>query len=547
VDWIRVWAARAVALAGFAAFALLTAPGPGWLDSSELAAASFQLGSPPSTGFPLLCMLGKLASWLPVGEIGFRLHLLGAACAALAMLWTARLVAGATSRPGEGSAGLAGGLVAALLVGVTLAFARQATVTDVMAPTAALLAATFLLFDRVARGADARCGLLLAVVVGLGLATHASYRLVVPLPLLALLWIRLRRGARWPLAVPLVTLSVGAALHLYLPVRSVGGRTAVDRGQPRDLEALALHAAGQPLRDAVAGELAPLEPELAAVRARSFVAAQADQIGVLGAIAALAGALALLIDRRSRWLLILVLSAAAGDAAVAIWIDPSAGDAALFALACAALAGAGVAWLARFAGTRAGAATAAAAGAMLLVGPALVTWSALGPVTGDAPRRHAEAALEATPAGGVLLARTDTLAGLALFLSVAEGARPDVTPLHRASLDPRSDAIRGRAIAWELGGEDVPADAIEMRSSVGVLVSPGSAAPGDVARAAGRVIAVLGGDRDPIAQRIAAEALTSLARLARARADLPLAQKLYEGARALDPGQGHRAALPGQP
>ena len=529
MDSIRVWAARGAALAGFAVYALATAPGPSWHDSSDLAAAGFQLGSPPPTGFPLVVMLGKLASWLPFGELSFRLHLLGAACAALAMLWTARLIAGVRAEP----AGVVGGVIGALLLGATLVFARHATVIDAAAPAAALLAATFLLFDRVARGADARSGLLLAVVVGLGIATDAAYRLAIPLPLLALLWIRLHRGARWPLAVPLVSLSLGVALHLGLPVRSAGGgAAAIDRGHPRDLEALALHAAGQPMRDLLAGEMA-LEPERAARRARGFLAAIGDQVGVLALVAALAGGLALFVDRRSRWLLILVMAAAASGAIHAVWIDPAGRHALPLVLACAALAGAGVAWLGRFAGPRAAASIAAAAGAMLLVGPALVSWPAL--TAGDSPRRFAEAALDTTPVGGALVAR-DPLAGLALFLSVAEGARPDVAPLHRRDLGP-TDRLRGREIAWEPAGDLADPHAIEMRSSVGVLVPPGSAAQGDIARAAGRVIAALGRDRDPVAQRIAAEALARLADLARARADLPLARQLLEGAVALDPRQ----------
>ena len=205
--WGISWGPRAVAMAGFAGYALLAPPGPSGPDSGELAAAGFRLGSPAATGYPLACMLAKLASLLPVGEIALRVHLLGAACAAAAMLWTARLVAAVGAGRGQepGGAAVASGMAAALLLGVALGFARHAAVTDAAAPVAALLAATLLLFDRVARGGDARFGLLLALVVGLGWARMPVTACSSPLPLLALLWIRLRRGARWPLVAPLVT------------------------------------------------------------------------------------------------------------------------------------------------------------------------------------------------------------------------------------------------------------------------------------------------------------------------------------------------------
>ena len=393
-----------MAMGGFAVYALLAPPGPHGSDSSELAAAGFLLGSPPASGYPLACMLAKLATLVPVGEIALRVHLLGAACAAVAMLWTARLVAavGAGRAQQPGGAALAGGVAAALLLGVTIGFARHATVADAAAPAAALLAATLLLFDRVARGGDARSGLLLALVVGLGVGAHAGYRVLVPLPLVALLWVRLRRGARWPLLAPLVTLATAAALLLYLPVRSAPGRIAAADAHPPGLEALADHVAGPPLPDldSIDGEAALAIARDHAARA---AAALADEVGALALLAALAGAMAMLLESRSRWLLILLATAAACDVAAG-WAGPA--DTSAIAqrhagtlLALAVLAGVGVAWLGRAAArsggaiaSAAGSAIAAAAGLMLLVAPALATWSALQRAAPGDAARHVEAA-----------------------------------------------------------------------------------------------------------------------------------------------------------
>ena len=97
------WGPRVTALAAFVLFASLAPGGPFWLDSSELATAGFRLGSPHPTGFPLWCVLAKVASLIPIGEIAFRIDLMSAVTGALAVLWTARLVIAVARGAGEGS------------------------------------------------------------------------------------------------------------------------------------------------------------------------------------------------------------------------------------------------------------------------------------------------------------------------------------------------------------------------------------------------------------------------------------------------------------
>src|SRR5688572_14398713 len=55
-------------------------------DSGELVAAVHTLGIPHPTGYPLYVLLGKLWTLLvPVGSIAFRMSLMSAACAAVAI------------------------------------------------------------------------------------------------------------------------------------------------------------------------------------------------------------------------------------------------------------------------------------------------------------------------------------------------------------------------------------------------------------------------------------------------------------------------------
>jgi hypothetical protein len=82
----------AAGVLAFIAYAWLAAPGMYWLDSQELGSAVVRLGIPHPTGFPLFVFAGKLASLLPVGELAFRIHLLCAACGAVAVGTVAAVV-----------------------------------------------------------------------------------------------------------------------------------------------------------------------------------------------------------------------------------------------------------------------------------------------------------------------------------------------------------------------------------------------------------------------------------------------------------------------
>jgi len=67
---------------------LLRAQNPGLMadDSGEFTAASCRLGLPHPPGYPILCLLGRLTSFLPLGTPAFRLNLLSQALV-LGALW----------------------------------------------------------------------------------------------------------------------------------------------------------------------------------------------------------------------------------------------------------------------------------------------------------------------------------------------------------------------------------------------------------------------------------------------------------------------------
>jgi tetratricopeptide (TPR) repeat protein len=553
VDPVRRWTPRAVAMAGFAAYALVAPAGLYWLDSGELGAAVWQIGSPHPTGFPLYVALARLVALVPVGELAFRLHLASAAAAAVALGLVAALVA---EVGGNRRAASVAGAGAAALLAVSLTFARQASVTEVYALTAALLAAGLYLYDRVARGADARHGLALALVAGLGIGAHGSFRLLFALPLIVLLFVRLRRGARWPLLAPVVAIAAAAAIHLALPVRATTGRTAaVDWGHPRSAPALVDHVDAVEIRASWGDRMLSREPLVLRDSAGRFFAGAGEELGALAALAALLGAIHLARDRRSRWLLFALASVLVGDAFYAIWLNPMGiADRQVgvpFALAVALLAGAGLVWLGRFAG-RAGPFAAAAAAAVLVVGPAMATWADIGPV-GEAPRRFAEAALDGAPPRAVLLTRSDSLSAGVLFLQVAEGARPDLAALVRQRLADRerTAAVLGapatlaeilagaRPVLWEPGDDPLPTGHRLRAGPVAALLDRDVA--GDIERAAAEVASIFAGAEDPVGRRTQAQALTALGRLAYQRGDVAGALRLFD--RALAASRDHAEAL----
>jgi hypothetical protein len=102
-------------------------------DSAEFQLAAPLLGVPHPTTYPLYVLLGKLATLLiPVGDLAWRVTLVSALCAALAVALFFLLA--------RRFAGLPGAIVAALALGVTPGLWNAATLAEVYALLAALLA-----------------------------------------------------------------------------------------------------------------------------------------------------------------------------------------------------------------------------------------------------------------------------------------------------------------------------------------------------------------------------------------------------------------------
>lgn len=579
VEDARRWLPRGVALAAFMLYIMAAPPGFYWLDSAELTAAAVALGVAHPTGFPLYCIVARAAAFVPLGELAFRVELLSAVCAALAVFWTTRLVLDLCR---DDMHALVGAAVAGTLLALSAVFLRQATVAEVYAPGAALLAGGLVLLEQVSRGGDARWGLALALVCGLCLAMHVSTWLLGPVAL-ALMGVRLYRGARWPLLAPLVALAMAGAAIAYLPVRSASGHVGVlDWGHPDQLDRLSDHLSAQRIRNAFSDQMGVVEGAQVAPQVASLVEESADQLGPIAPLAALFGLGWLARQRRSRWVAAALAVIGAGDVIYTLWVNPMGQadwqNGVPLALAVSICAGAGVAWLSRFL-RAAGPFVAAVAGVLLVLPPAVVSlpavWQASAPSgepadSPDAPRAWAEAALAVTPPRGLALVQTDSTAAGLLYLTEVEGARPDVAvvvrqfvPDHRymqAALARGGVDARGlredfepaqtlawllgrrRPMTWEVGREDIPAG-MDVRAAAPLLrlarEHEGVERAGgrevwrrELAMAAGTLARIFAGaaGRDRVARREHARALTALGRMAYGSGEVALGVEILQRA-----------------
>ncbi|GAB4570210.1 MAG: hypothetical protein Tsb0020_24840 [Haliangiales bacterium] len=428
MDAVRTWLPRSFALAALALYLAIAPVGLSLPSAVEAATLATTLGVPAPLAAalsPLVAMLGKAAALLPLGPLPYRLALVSAICAGLAVLWTMRLCL--LLAPESDRHALVGAATTGALLALSAVFVRQATMLSVAAPMVALMAGGLLLIGRVAGGGDARWGLGLALVCGLGLATGAQFWLVAG-PALALCGVRFYRGARWPLLAPLVMIGAAVSAYGYVPVRAqaLSSDTAADTA-PVTLSALTQHLDAGP-----APTLSPtLTVDVGTLGDR--VELVADHLGPFAPLAALFGLVVLLRQRRHRWLGAALLVLGAGDAIGVLWLYPEqliawrAG--APLALAVALWAGLGIAALSRW--MQLAGPFVAAVAALIMVAPvALVSLSAVAKgaerAAAGTGRALAEEALEGAPSRISDAPGAQLLAPLVRYLRAVEGARPDL-------------------------------------------------------------------------------------------------------------------------
>lgn len=223
-------AACLYAVASLAVYVWTLGPTVTGEDSGELIAAAYTLGIPHPPGYPTWTMLAHAFTWLPFGNVAWRVNLMSAVFAALTVAVT-YLLARKLSLPRWASTAAA----------MAFAFSRelweQAVIAEVYTLNAFFFAACVLLLFLWQEGGRKSALLALAALYGVSLGNHNTMALVGPCFALYLLYIDRKPWLRWRLygGAAVVALLSAALVHLYLPIRSAAN-PPVDWGNPETWE-----------------------------------------------------------------------------------------------------------------------------------------------------------------------------------------------------------------------------------------------------------------------------------------------------------------------
>ena len=207
-------------------------------DGAELVTAAYHAGVPHATGYPLYMLVGHgFTRYFPFGTVAFRMNLLSALFAALAVFLVCLLATRITRSR-------AAGVTAALLFGFSRTFWSQAVIAEVYALHVLFAAAVLLCAVTWDARGDRRWLMATAVVYGLSFTHHLSSILLAP----ALLYVALTSGhrgqflreLRW--TVPLFI--TPAVLYVYLPLAAWRNSPA-NWGDPSNLGNFLFHVTGR--------------------------------------------------------------------------------------------------------------------------------------------------------------------------------------------------------------------------------------------------------------------------------------------------------------
>jgi hypothetical protein len=187
-------------------------------DSGDLVAAAYTLGIAHPPGYPLYMLLGKLFTFLPVGEVAYRLNLMSAvsAAAGVALVYLIALLLQPETADMVSSVIIAA--ASALLLAFSHTFWSQAIIAEVYTLNAFLVALLVYLVTLFRSTGKRKLLWMLFLTLGLSLGNHLSVVLLLP----GILFLVLRRGLPKPKTLLGMAgfLLLGLSIYLYLPLRA---------------------------------------------------------------------------------------------------------------------------------------------------------------------------------------------------------------------------------------------------------------------------------------------------------------------------------------
>jgi hypothetical protein len=229
------------------------APSVTFFDSGEFITAIQSLGSPHSPGYPLFVLFAKPFTWLPFGNIAFRVNIATALSAAMACYGVYLLVRFLLTDNVSVEEGQSDPFIeksAALGAALTFAFSDRLWLQSnhdkpypLLAFVSSIILYLILLWRRSYRNDDERPGYvhLGAFLCGLALGAHQSMVLLIP----AYAWLVI--SADWSiirrikdLIISFAFFLLGFSIYLYLPIRAARG-PLLNWGDPQTLPRFLWH------------------------------------------------------------------------------------------------------------------------------------------------------------------------------------------------------------------------------------------------------------------------------------------------------------------
>lgn len=419
------FAPRLAFVLALALVAVGASPAHAWLDAGELGAAGFELGVMHPPGTPGLAALLQVATWIPLGPVGWRMALVSSVAAAVVAAMTMRLLQRRGVHPF-----VSWGALAWLFAGMTLL--RHARGVELYAPQLAAIAVVADGFDP-ARDRAGRLGSTLwaSFVATWAIWGFAELRLLLP-PLLLAVWISAVRHRRpYALWAPLVVV-FGSACVLAIPL-SAAREPVSSWGDPQTWSAMVDHVLARSIRTAFADEMLPASSAMWIANAGDAIARLGEDLGpsgpILGAVALVAAWVGSNrpVDRPA----IATVSAwGLGSLVYAVGVNPMGGvdrQTGLVLAWCVVLLVALVLDRPLQSRPRLRQAVLPVVWTVLVVPAAIRSWSDFGTLPSWAPHAWTRGALAQLPPRTLLLTQSDDLSAGLTWARVVEGARPDVT------------------------------------------------------------------------------------------------------------------------
>lgn len=236
--------AELVCLALLVLYFVTAHPTVGWRDGPEFAAATHTLGIAHPAGFPTFSLITKLAAFLPLGSIPFRINLCVAVFSAATLFLLYKLVhrLGCSAGPDMVDHRVIGWAAAgtALVMGVTSTIWINATDAEVYSLNLFFLGAVLYCAVRWSAGDGEGWLYSGAFLYGLAAGNHATVAFYLPGLLVYVFFHSRRSNLLGRLFLLSFFFLVGFSVYVYLPIRA-SADPAFDFGHPNTWERFLMH------------------------------------------------------------------------------------------------------------------------------------------------------------------------------------------------------------------------------------------------------------------------------------------------------------------